>query len=68
MRLLFNLVLIISLATGLAACGNKGTLKAPKQIAFEEQKKARKEAKEAAKKAKEAEQKAAEPVTIEEPK
>lgn len=49
MRFLLNLILIASLTCGLAACGNKGSLKTPAQIQAEEKKKALETAKKQAK-------------------
>lgn len=45
MRVLLNLLLVLFLSSGLAACGNKGSLKSPKQVAVEERKKEHKKAK-----------------------
>lgn len=50
MRVLLQIFLVAALACGLTACGTKGKLKSPSQIAYEKEKEARREAK-AAKKA-----------------
>jgi hypothetical protein len=59
MRLLLQLLLVLSLALPTLSCGNKGRLKSPTQIEEEAAKKAAREAKEAKKK-QEAESKPAE--------
>lgn len=45
MRIVLHAVIMISLALGVAACGNKGKLKTPSQIEAEEAKKAQKQKK-----------------------
>ena len=47
MRLLVSVLALVLCASVTTACANKGKLKSPSQIAYEEQKKARKAQKEA---------------------
>lgn len=54
MRLLLNILLVMSLSLGTAACGNKGKLKTPTQAKIQEEKRAKKKEKRAAEAAKEA--------------
>ena len=43
----FQLIIMAALVCGIYACANKGKLKSPSQIAYEEEKKAKKEQKKA---------------------
>lgn len=60
MRYLLQLMVIVSVAAGLAACGTKGKLKTPTQIEAAQAKKARKAAKKEADAAADAEEAARE--------